>query len=236
MTNTHTCLGSPMSSQILRLRPPSHPRFLIDSRPMQGLRGRNFPKHCSKHQERSTMMGILNETQPRPVQMAFRTFENDAQGSKCDSFQSYCEPGNLLAASCNSVFFFFINLDVRMTPSIFRPIPFTNSAGSIFFAPLAKSVLNHMTKNSFIDLRLEKGSSIVTWRMTHSVSLKTATRAPVRLQAWSAFLIVRSTASPGLTLQLLAYQCTIVEAAAMHRLVVWLNWRSDVKVFRKGFV
>ena len=44
------------------------------------------------------------------------------------------------------------------------------------------------------------------------------------LQAWTAYLIVRSTASPDLTSQLLAYQRTIVEAAAMYRPAAWLNY------------
>ena len=42
-------------------------------------------------------------------------------------------------------------------PSNFRPIALTNCDGKIFFALVAKSVLKHMTKNSFFDLRLQKG-------------------------------------------------------------------------------
>ena len=42
-------------------------------------------------------------------------------------------------------------------PSNFRPIALTNCDGKIFFALVAKSVLEHMTKNSFFDLRLQKG-------------------------------------------------------------------------------
>ena len=41
--------------------------------------------------------------------------------------------------------------------SNFRPIALTNCDGKIFFALVAKSVLKHMTKNSFFDLRLQKG-------------------------------------------------------------------------------
>ena len=42
-------------------------------------------------------------------------------------------------------------------PSNFRPIALTNCDGKIFFALVAKSALKHMTKNSFFDLRLQKG-------------------------------------------------------------------------------
>ena len=42
-------------------------------------------------------------------------------------------------------------------PSDFRPIALTNCDGKIFFALVVKSVLKHMTKNSFFDLRLQMG-------------------------------------------------------------------------------
>ena len=42
-------------------------------------------------------------------------------------------------------------------PSNFGPTALTKCDGKIFFALVAKSVLKHMTKNSFFDLRLQKG-------------------------------------------------------------------------------
>ena len=42
-------------------------------------------------------------------------------------------------------------------PSNFRPIALTNCDGKIFFALVGKAIREHMIRNSFFDLRLEKG-------------------------------------------------------------------------------
>ena len=42
-------------------------------------------------------------------------------------------------------------------PSNFRPIALTNCDGKIFFALVGKAIREHMIRNSFFDLRLQKG-------------------------------------------------------------------------------